>query len=226
MEDPLPSWEEERAAYEKGNRACIITASRLLGCTARRYDFPDDPNYWLVQLCFADRGPIAPAIGLNYGKYLGGVGARFFYDCMLQNQANLPGAFFGAKVPGYIPLDIGPEAMAEKLYGMIENVDLAKLVAAGSIERIFADPPQHPDSWTDLRRALCGIYLREFEQADKLLQNCLIEVRKDDRPNFARDIAETELYRSKLNANPEALRQELIATMNNNWSHFKVVNNE
>jgi hypothetical protein len=226
MEDPLPSWQEQCAAYEKGNRACIIAASRLLGCTTRRYTFPNNSNYWLVQLCFANSGPIVPAIGLNYGKYLGGAGAHFFYDCMLQNQAELPGAFFGGKVPGYIPLDTEPEAMAEKLYGMIQNTDLARLVSAGSIERIFADPPPYTDSWTDLRRALCGIYLGEFERAEKYLQDCLTEVTQGDRPNFAAGIAKTKLYRRKLNADPEALRQELIATMNNNWSHFKIVNNE
>ena len=116
--------------------------------------------------------------------------------------------------------------MAAKLLEMVQSVDLAKLVAAGSVERIFADPPPSRDSWTSLRLALCGVYLKEFERADALLQDCLTEVTQDDRPNFADGIAKTKLYRRKLNADPEALRQELIATMNNNWSHFKVVKSD
>jgi hypothetical protein len=138
----------------------------------------------------------------------------------------LVGGFFGEALRGSVELKSGPAGMATKLLEMAQSVDLAKLVAAGSVERIFADPPSFRDFWTSLRLALCGVYLREFERADTLLQDCLTEVTQDDRPNFAEGIARTKLYQRKLNDDPEALRQELIATMNNNWSHFKVANNE
>jgi hypothetical protein len=227
MEDPLPSWSEYLAAYRKGDNACVLAASRLPDCTARRFDFPAGAaRYRTVRLCFASNGPLVPSIGFNYTRYLSGAGARFFYTLMLQDQAGLTGGFSGGKVPGYVLLESGPVAMAVKLHEMIEGIDLAKLVAAGSVERIFADPPPFRDSWTSLRLALCRVYLKEFERADALLQDCLTEVTQDDRPNFAEGIAKTKLYQRKLNADPEALRQELIATMNNNWSHFKVVKSD
>jgi hypothetical protein len=223
MEDPLPSWPEYLAAYRKGDNACVLAASRLPGCAARRFDFPaGTARYRTIRLCFASGGPIVPSIGFNYTRYLSGAGVLFFYTSMLQDQAGLTGSFSGGNVPGYVLLEAGPGGMATKLLEMVQSVDLAKLVAAGSVERIFNDPPPFRDSWTSMRLALCGVYLREFERADALLQDCLTEVTQDDRPNFADGIAKTKLYRRKLNADPEALRQELIATMNNNWSHFKV----
>jgi hypothetical protein len=227
MEDPLPSWPEYLAAYLKGDSACVLAASRLPGCTARRFDFPvGAARYRTVRLCFASGGPIVPSIGLNYTRYLSAAGARFFYTCMLQDQAGLTGGFSGEALRGSVELKSGPGGMATKLLEMVQSIDLIKLIAAGSVERIFADPPPSRDSWTSLRLALCGVYLKEFERADALLRDCLTEVTQDDRPNFAEGIAKTKLYRRKLNADPEALRQELIATMNNNWSHFKIVTNE
>jgi hypothetical protein len=227
MDDPLPSWSECLSAYRKGDEALILAAPRLSGCDARRFDFPIvSGGYRGVRLCFANNGPIFPSISFRYHKYLDGAGAIFFYNFMLQDQAGLVGGFFGAALRGSVELKSGPMGMATKLLEMVQSVDLAKLVAAGSVERIFADPPPSRDSWTSLRLALCGVYLKEFERADVLLQDCLTEVTQDDRPNFAKGIAKTKLYRRKLNADPEALRQELIATMNNNWSHFKAVTNE
>jgi hypothetical protein len=223
MDDPLPSWSEYLSAYRKGDEAFILTARHLSGCTARRFDLPIVPGgYQGVRLCFAESGPIIPSIIFRYFKYLGGAGATFFYTFMLEDQARPVGGFFGQALRGSVELKSGPEGMSAKLLEMVQSVDLAKLVAAGSIERIFADPPPFRDSWTFRRLALCGVYLREFERADALLQDCLTEVTQDDRPNFAEGIAQTKLYLRKLNADPEALRQELIATMNNNWAHFKV----
>ena len=227
MDDPLPSRSEYLSAFRKGDEAFILAAPHLPGCTARRFDLPIvSGGYRGVLLCFADDGPIVPSIYLRYFKYLSGAGASFFYNFMLQDQAGIVGGFSGEALGGSVELKSGPEGMATKLLEMVQSVDLAKLVAAGSVEQIFADPPPSRDSWTSLRLALCGVYLKEFDRADALLKECLTEVTRDDRPNFAEGIAKTKLYRRKLNADPEALRQELIATMNNNWAHFKVVNNE
>jgi hypothetical protein len=227
MDDPLPSRSEYLSAYRKGDEAFILAAPRLAGCTARRFDLPIvSGGYQGVCLCFADSGPIVPTITFRYFRYLSGAGASFSYNFMLEDQAGVVGGFFGEALRGSVELESGPRGMATKLLEMVQSVDLAKLVGAGSVERIFADPPPSRDSWTSLRLALCGVYLKEFERADALLQKCLTEVTRDDRPNFAEGIAKTKLYRRKLNADPEALRQELIATMNNNWLHFKVVNNE
>jgi hypothetical protein len=72
--------------------------------------------------------------------------------------------------------------------------------------------------------ALCGVYLRKFEEADQLLELCLTQAKTDGWPNSPKKIAEVETYQQKLRADPEGLRQELIGVMNSNWSHFKVVN--
>lgn len=145
------------------------------------------------------------------------------YFSMLEDRRSRMIDFPGPNIPGSLHLNESSEALASKLDEMIKAVDFAGMVAAGTIEHIFAAKPDYPAPWVHRSLALCGVYLMKFKEADQLLDLCLTQAKMDGRSNFSEGIARAETYQQKLRADPEALRRELIATMNENWVHFKVI---
>ncbi len=120
-------------------------------------------------------------------------------------------------------LDAGPEAIAEAVQKRLADFDLAGAVAAGTPERILADQPRTDISEDLLELSLCAIYQGEYDEARTLLQDCVIHAERIKRPRYLLAADKAKTYRAELDANADALRETLIATMNEHWSHFKVV---
>jgi len=220
----IPASFDQQTCIEILNRTKLLLTPMLPGCTARRYDFPLFENYSPIELCFADRGPIVPKLVLTPVGYCSSLAAAVDYASMLRDARNLGIAFSGGKVAVSARFDSGSEAMVSALHAAIAEVDFAEMIAAGSIERILAEHPRYPAPWPNLHLALCAVYQGRDQEARGLLQDSLRYAREDGRPGYANVIAEAEAYLTKLEADADALRQELISTMDSNWSHFKTVN--
>jgi hypothetical protein len=220
---PSPQTFDVETALEIRDRAQLLLADMIPGCTARRYDFPPEPDYhWGVELCFVDHGPISPQLWLSCDKYYSRLCVDFHYISMLKDASDHGVAFNYEVIPSYARLDAGAEAIAVALYEAIGKVDLAKMIAAGTIERIFADY-RSPAPWPCFYLAQCAIYLGHYDEARALLQDSLKYAEEDGRPNYRGLSAVAETYLKKLKADPDALRAELNATVDYNWSHLKVV---
>jgi len=210
---------------EIGDRGKILLAKMLPGCTARRFDLPDAPgDYWDVQLCFADQTPIVPQISVwHRPPYYMSIALYATYSVMLQDPRVMHHDFLGPRITMAVPLDIGPEAIAARLFEAVAKFDLAGMIAAGSIERIFAEQPRYEVPWPNLGLAICAIYLGRDDEARELLQNALKYADQKGREYYGTLAPQAETYLSKLNADADLLRQELHETMNYNWSHFKPI---
>ncbi len=219
---------KEDAAHAIGDQAKIILAKMLPGSTARQYDFPNPPyGRWWVDLCFADRGPIAPNLTLAHRPpWFRSVGVYLYYDSMLQDPHNPSVAFVGPKIDVGIPLDGGPQAVAAAVYESVAKVDLAKMVAAGTVERILAEYPRHPVPWPNFHLAQCAVYLGKYDEARELLQNALKYADQKGRESYGSLAPKAEACLSKLNVDADALRRDLTAMVEHNWSHYKVVSKQ
>jgi hypothetical protein len=217
----LPEPFDEKTGLEIGSRAKLLLAAMIPGCTARRYDFPPRPDFaWGVELCFADHGPIMPNLSMYYDKYYAVVSVNVNYVSMLRDSSDYVVPFPGMKtIPGYARLDSGPAAIATTLRQAIDKVDFAAMIAAGTIERILTDYPAS-DPWPCLHLAQCALYLGRDDEARSLLQNGIKYAKQDGRPMYEGMIAEAERY---LDTDPESLRRELLAMIDYNWSHLKVI---
>jgi hypothetical protein len=157
-----------------------------------------------------ENGQIVPAaVALN----------RIEKDC---SSGNL--CFRGPQVHAWQRLDAGPEAIAAAVQTGLAKFDLAAAIGGGTIERMWATQPESYNLTQRLDHSLCGIYLGKYAEAQSLLKNCQEEAAKgDDDSRYASFAARCKTYLAKLIDDPAALRLELIATMNKNWSHFKIV---
>jgi hypothetical protein len=165
-----------------------------------------------------------PNLSLSFHPpYFTWAGVSLHYGSMLTDPYDFGVPFPGHSIKGVIPLDGGPETVAAAIYGAIAKVDLAKMVAAGTIERIFAEYPRHPVPWTSFYLAQCAVYLQKYEDARDLLENALKYADQKGRQYYGTLASEAEVCLSKLDSNPRFLRQELVEMMDYNWSHFKVV---
>jgi hypothetical protein len=79
------------------------------------------------------------------------------------------------------------------------------------------------DPWPCLNLAQCALYLGRDDQARSLLQDAIKYARQDGRPSYDRVIAKAERHLTALDTNPDSLRQELLAMIDYNWSHLKVI---
>jgi hypothetical protein len=222
---PLPTVFGPRAACDIVDRAKVTLASLLPGCTARRYDMPTHyEDYRPVDLCFGGQGPIVPKLGFKCSKYYDWISPVFYYVLMLRSPQALGTTFGGlSSFPGNIRLHAGPQAIASTVSETLAKFDFAGLIAGGTVERILADEPRVPVPGPNFNLALCAVYLGKNEEANQLLNDDIESAKKDGRAAFADLIVEAETCITKLGADPMMLRQELIATMNDNWSHFKIV---
>jgi hypothetical protein len=221
----FPQSFDEETGLAIGDRAKIILAGMLPGCTARRYDLPDAPfDYWAVLPCFVDHGPIVPMLSLNYHRDYRSVGLSLHYMSMLHDQRDLGIAFPSHNIPALVRLDSGPEAMAENLYQAICEVELAAMLAEGTIERIVSERPRyegHP--WLSYYLGQCAAYLGQYEETHVLVKNALKYAEECTRIDYSPLVPRIRSMAAKLNADPDSLRQELVATMEDNWAHLKIV---
>lgn len=221
---PHPRSFDDRAALTIVDRGKLLLAPMLPGCVARRYDFPLYGDYSPVQLCFADSGPIVPTLDLNPSKYNTHAVPQIYYRSLLDDPRNL-GALFWVedKIRGFPRLDSGPQGIAAAVREAISKIDFAAIIAAGSIERILAESPRLSVPWPNFHLALCAIHLGRDQEAHGLLEDSIRYAKEDGRAAYAKVIAEAEAYLMKLESDADALRQELVAIMESNWSHFKIV---
>ncbi len=212
-------------AFEIINQASLRLAEMLPGCTARRYDLPPAPGMpWGVTPCFADCGPIAPALFMRPSKYFSGAHLALHYQIMLRDPYDLGAVFIGEIVPVYVLLDDGPEAVANTFYEAIAKMDLAGLIAAGTIDHILSSYERHPVPWPNFNLALCAAYLGRDDQARDLLRDALSYARQDGRSGYTGLIAEIQSCMVKLNSSPGGLSSELKGIVADNWMHFKPIN--
>jgi hypothetical protein len=216
---------DQTTALEILDQAKIILAKMLPGCAPRRFDLPDAPyGYWPVEPCFSSHGPIVPTLILTTSPPYYHLGQLYLvYRSMMRDPHDLGVSFTGPLIQGAFPLYIGPRAIADQLFDAIAKVDLAALVAAGAIERILVEQAPSPVPWPNLDLAVCAVYLGKYEEARELLQKALATADEKGRQYYGTLGPQAELYLSKLSADPDRLRQELIATVQFNWSHFPVV---
>jgi len=200
-----------------------LLAPTLPGCTMRRFDYPIFDGWSHIELCFTGEGPIVPKlIQSPDGYYCIGMPV-FGYSSMLQEKMNVGAEFRGPSLAGGERLDKGPAAIAAAIHKSLAKFDLAAAVAAGTAERIWADQPRNQDPRQLFELSLLGIYLRKYQEARELLQDCITLAAQYDQPGFAQVSEKAGPYLSKVTADAEALRATLIATMNDHWSHFKAV---
>jgi hypothetical protein len=213
------------AALEICDQAKIILADMLPGCAARRFDLPNAPNdYWWVEPCFVDRGPIVPRLSLaSNPHYYTTVRLYVTYGLMLRDPRELVQGFYGPRIIMGVPLEIGPAAIADNLYDALVKADYTAMLAAGTIERILAKESKSPAPWTGLELSLCAIYLGQYGEAQKLLLNSLEYADQKGRQYYGKLGPYAETYLSRLRSDPDRLRQDLLETMEYNWSHFKIV---
>ena len=205
------------------DRVKRLLAPTLPGCTMRRFDYPIFDGWSHIELCFADRGPIVPKLILSPDKYYCIAMPIFGYSSMLQEKMNVGAEFRGPPLAGGERLDKGAEAIATAIQKSLLRLDLAAAVAAGTAERIWAGQPRNQDPGQLLELSLLGIYLRKYQEAQELLQDCITLAAQYDQPGFALVSEKAGLTLSKLTADADVLHAALIATMNDHWSHFKVV---
>jgi hypothetical protein len=219
-----PPSSDIEAAFLTGDQAKLILAGMLPGCTARRYDFPPRPDFhWGVELCFADQGPIMPKLSFSYTKTYNIVSISLNYISMLRDSSDYVVPFPGMTcIPVSARVDSGPAAIATTFRQAIDKVDFDAMIAAGTIERILTDYPAF-DPWPCLNLAQCALYLGRDDQARSLLQDAIKYARQDGRPSYDRVIAKAERHLTALDTNPDSLRQELLAMIDYNWSHLKVI---
>lgn len=205
------------------DRAKILLEPALPGCTLRRFDYPLLDGWSHLEACFADGGPILPKLLLSPDSYLCMATLFFGYSVMLRDKMNVGFEFGGPNIYKSCRLDAGPEAIAAMVQERLAEFDLPGMIAAGTAERILSDQPRNDIPEDLLELSLCAVYLGNYEEAQTLLQDCVRYAAKDGRPRYLRAGAKGDAYLSKLTADPDALREELTATMNDNWSHFKIV---
>ncbi len=210
-------------AFEILDQVSVTLASRLPDCTARRYDSPIFEGYSPVELCFTNSGPVVPKLSLFHGKYYSLVLPDFYYSLMLRDFRDFGATLPGPALKGSTRLDTGVESIVSTLHDLLIGFDFLGLIAAANPARILSDKSRQPTPRSNFNLAVCAIYEREYEKADSLLIDCLKGAREDYGPTHTALISEAERYRTELEIDARALNQELIATMNNNWAHFKIV---
>jgi hypothetical protein len=220
---PIPDSFSLRETSEILDRVKLLLAPTLPGCTLRRFDYPIFDGWSHLELCFADCGPIVPKFVLSPDSYYCITMLYFGYSLFLRDRMNVGFEFPGPDAYCGERHDAGPEAIAAVVRKRLATFDLAAAIAGGTAERIWAKRPMNDFPNELLELSLCGIYLGEYREAQALLQNCLRYAAEDGRALYVKAAAKAEAYLAKLTADPDALRQELIATMDNNWSHFKTV---
>jgi hypothetical protein len=205
------------------DQAKRLLAPTLPGCVMRRFDYPIFDGWSHIELCFADQGPIVPKLILSPDSYYCIAISVFGYSSMLRETMNVGAEFRGPSLAGGERLDKGPEAIAVAIQKGLSKFDLAAAVAGGTADRIWADQPRNQDPSQLLELSLLGIYLGKYLEAQELLHDCITLAAQYDQPGFAQVSEKAGPYLSKVTADGEALRATLIATMNDHWSHFKVV---
>lgn len=202
----------------------LLLAPTLPGCTLRRFDYPIFDGWSPIELSFAENGPLPPKLVLSPDGYYCVVMLFFGYSLFLRDEMKVGFEFGGPEVHAWERLDSGPEVIAAAVQKRLADFDLAAAIAAGTVERMWTDQPRDYNLTRRLDLSLCGIYLGEDKEAQNLLRDCLRDAAEgDDDLRYVRFGAKCETYLAKLTADPDALRRELLATMDNNWSHFKVV---
>jgi hypothetical protein len=215
-----------REASDILDKTKLLLAPSLPGCTPRRFDYPIFNGWSHIELCFASSGPIVPKLLLSPDSYLCIATLFFGYSSFLRDKMNVGYEFSGPNIYTGERLDAGPEAIAAIVKKRLAAFDLSGAVAAGTPERILADQPRTDISEDLLELSLCAIYLRKYQEAQTLLQDCVQSAEQDGRPRYLRAGNTGKIYLAKLSADADALRETLIATMNEHWSHFKVVEAE
>jgi hypothetical protein len=207
-----------------GEQALLILSNMLPGCMARRYDFPETADKgWQLIPCFVDRGPIVPALYLNYGKYLTGV--MLFLHCkfMLLSPYDRRLAFPGEKLHVHATLDPGPAAIARIFRDGIDPVQLNALIAAGTAERMLDVKEQSRSVWEFADLGLCAAWLGRYDQARALFRQSVAVAERIGQPPYLKLRDDSKAMLDALDSNPARVRRELIARLDDNWSHFKVV---
>ncbi len=98
------------------------------------------------------------------------------------------------------------------------------MLAAATPEHLIAQYSNKGNPWWDLFLAEYATYLGRTDDAREMLRSAVKLARDSGRANLAGLIAEAEEHLVKLDSG--VLRNELIATMEYNWAHFKVVETE
>lgn len=221
---PIPGSFSPREASDILDRAKRLIAPTLPGCTLRRFDYPIFDGWSPLELCFGDSGPIVPKFVISPDGYFCVAMLSFGYSLFLRDEMRVGFEFRGPRVHAWQRLDAGPEAIAAAVQTGLAKFDLAAAIGGGTIERMWATHPESDNLTQRLDHSLCGIYLGKYAEAQSLLKDCQEEAAKgDDDPRYASFAARCKTYLAKLSDDPAALRLELIATMNKNWSHFKIV---
>ncbi len=219
----IPASYTPREASDILDRVKILVSPKLPGCTPRRFDNPVAGSWSHIELCFGIEGPIFPKLIVSPDGYYCISSAVFGYSSMLQERTNIGAEFVRSYIGGLERLDAGPDAIAAKVIERIAAFDLPAAVAAGTPERIWADQTRDHVAPHLLQLCLCGVYLRHYQEARIMLNDCIRFAKQYDQPGFAQAGQKAGAYLSKLSADPDALRDELVATMEDHWSHFKAV---
>ena len=220
------------AAYDILERAHLLLATRIPGCTLRRYEPPVRDDGAQVLLCFADTGPIVPILTISPLKYHTLGQAHFWYGLTLWQDGvsqglTFPyvlGDFSGPVLKGLVRLDSGPEAIAEAILNALAPHDLKAIVAAATPQRILASRPPQPHVWECFMLALCAVYERRYDEAKELLRH-YFSVSDDNERGWIWSgvFATATAYLAGLKSDPDAVRDKVIAVMKNNWDHLKIV---
>jgi hypothetical protein len=231
MSDDPQAFELE-AAYQILERAHLLLAPRISGCTVRRYTPPVRNDGAQLLLCFADAGPIVPILTISPLKY-GTLGqAHFWYGLTLWQDGvrqglTFPyvlGDFTGAVVKGLVRLDSDPEAIAETMLKALAPYDLKAMVAAATPERILANRPPRNHVWQYFMLALCAIYERQYGEAEELLRDYFSLSDDNERGwIWSKVFATSTEYAAGLKSDPDGVRDKVVAVMQDNWNHLKIV---
>jgi hypothetical protein len=214
----FPKNPELDKANQIADQVNILAAPMLPGCMARRYDFAIYNNYSPVDICFSDRGPVVPKLGLGYGKYYSLALPDIYYKSMLRDARKLGGIFPATGFGGADRLDSGPEKIAAMLAEVAAEYEFPAMLAEGTPERLIAKHSNQGDPWSSFFTAEYSAYLGRTQDAREMLQTSIKVAREHGRASL---IAEAEEHLVKLDSG--TLRDELIATMEYNWLHYKVL---
>ncbi len=95
---PIPASFTLREASDILDKAKLLLAPALPGCTLRRFDYPIFDGWSHIELCFASSGPIVPKIMLSPDRYMC-LGVAFFgYSSFLREKMNVGYEFNGPSI--------------------------------------------------------------------------------------------------------------------------------
>jgi len=214
---------DQKTAVSIVDRASILLARMLPGCTPRRISLAKRLGPMPIFNCFVNSGPILLQLDFSPDKYYSAVYPKLIYMMMLR-EMKFPGILFeGPDVPTRVTLESGPEEMAKEVFEAMSKVDLAEAIAAATPEHYLSAQSRVPAPFPHFDLALCAIHLGRDREAHDLLRECVRLAKADGRMPYRWVITLAQKYLKTLEVDADGLRSELIAIMQSNWFRLKIV---